>query len=238
MTDETHEPSVKVLIVDDQAIVRQGLEVILNHQAGIQVVGTASDGQEAIAQVDRLRPDVVLMDLKMPRLNGIQATRQIIASHPAIRVVVLTTYDADEWVFDAVRAGACGYLLKDCDGDEIGAAVCGAMSGEVRLDPAIAGKVLQEFNRLSQGSTSTVRASPASAASPAFDPPVEALTERELAVLQEMAQGKNNREIAETLFLAEGTVKNYVSTIIAKPQANDRTEAAIKALKRGLARLT
>ena len=226
--------TIRVLIVDDQDIVRHGLGVILRHQPDIEVAGFAADGQEALEQVAQHRPDVVLMDLKMPRMNGIQATRQLTKHYPAVKVVVLTTYDGDEWVFDAIRAGACGYLLKDSDGEEIVAAVRGAVAGEVRIDPAVAGKVLQEFNRLAG---QTGRQAPKAAGSSPGQPPIEELTERELSVLQELTQGKTNREIAESLHLAEGTVKNYVSVIIDKLQANDRTQAAILALKRGLATL-
>jgi DNA-binding NarL/FixJ family response regulator len=222
----------RVLIVDDQDIVRQGLGVILSHQPGIEVAGYAADGLAALEQTAAVRPDVVLMDLKMPRLNGIQATARLMQEYPDMKVVVLTTYDADEWVFDAIRAGAVGYLLKDSDSQEIAAAVRGAQAGEVRLDPAIAGRVLREFNRLKGA---------AAAQSPILDnqpqPIMEELTERELSILQQMAQGKSNREIADALFLAEGTVKNYVSIIIGKLQANDRTHAAILALKRGLVTL-
>lgn len=223
---------IRVLVVDDQDIVRQGLSVILKHQEGIAVCGVARDGEEALIRVAETRPDVVLMDLNMPRLNGVQATRRIVEQYPAIRVVVLTTYDDDEWVFDAIRAGASGYLLKDCEAEEIVAAIRGVMAGEVRIDPGVAGKVLQEFRRLA-----TRSAAEAPRGQPASDMTLEALTERELAVLQEMAQGKSNREIAEALFLSEGTVKNYVSAIIAKLRANDRTQATILALKRGLATL-
>jgi DNA-binding NarL/FixJ family response regulator len=219
----------RVLIVDDQDIVRQGLGVILTHAEGVEVAGYAADGVEALEQARALRPDVVLMDLKMPRLNGIQATARLTREHPGVKVVVLTTYDADEWLFDAIRAGASGYLLKDSDSDEIADAVRGAASGEVRIDPAVAGRVLQEFNRL--------KASRPAAGQAADLPRIEELTERELAILQEMAQGKSNREIAAALYLAEGTVKNYVSIIIEKLHANDRTHAAILALKRGLATL-
>jgi DNA-binding NarL/FixJ family response regulator len=144
---------------------------------------------------------------------------------------VLTTYDADEWLFDAIRAGASGYLLKDSDSQEIIDAVQRAMEGEVRLDPAVAGRVLQEFNRLAGKRPAVPRGEDPDL------PQTEELTERELAILQELAQGKSNREIAATLYLAEGTVKNYVSVIIEKLQANDRTHAAILALKRGLATL-
>lgn len=219
----------RVLIVDDQDIVRQGLGVILTHAEGVEVAGYAADGQEALQQVAALRPDVVLMDLKMPRLNGIQATARITREHAGVKVVVLTTYDADEWLFDAIRAGASGYLLKDSDSEEIIDAVRRAAEGEVRLDPAVAGRVLQEFNRL--------KAAPLPAAQAKELPQIEQLTERELAILQELAQGKSNREIAAALYLAEGTVKNYVSIIIDKLQANDRTHAAILALRRGLATL-
>ncbi len=169
--------TIRVLIVDDQDIVRHGLGVILRHQPDIEVAGFAADGQEALEQVAQHRPDVVLMDLKMPRMNGIQATRQLTKQFPAVKVVVLTTYDGDEWVFDAIRAGACGYLLKDSDGEEIVAAVRGAVAGEVRIDPAVAGKVLQEFNRLAG---QTGRQAPKAMAPSPGQPPIEELTEREL----------------------------------------------------------
>jgi DNA-binding NarL/FixJ family response regulator len=219
----------RVLIVDDQDIVRQGLGVILSHAEGVEVAGYAADGQEALEQVNALPPDVVLMDLKMPRLNGIHATARITREHPGVKVVVLTTYDADEWLFDAIRAGASGYLLKDSDSDEIVEAVRRAVDGEVRLDPAVAGRVLQEFNRL--------KGAPHPPGRRDNLPQIEELTERELAILQQLAQGKSNKEIAAGLYLAEGTVKNYVSIIIEKLHANDRTHAAILALKRGLATL-
>jgi len=226
---------IRVLIADDQEIVRQGLGVILRHQEGIEVVGFASDGEEALAQASRLKPDVVVMDLKMPRLNGIQATRSLAREQPEVKVVVLTTYDGDEWVFDAIRAGAIGYLLKDSDAAEIVPAIEGAMAGEAVLDPAVATRVLREFNRLSTGAP-TFPPNVGDASTPSL-PKLESLTAQEQAVLQELAQGKSNREIAQSLYLAEGTVKNYVSSIIAKLRANDRTQAAIIALKRGLATL-
>lgn len=226
--------TIRLLIVDDQDIVRHGLGVILSHQDGMEVVGFAADGQEALEQAALHRPDVVLMDLKMPRLNGIQATRQLVRRFAGVKVIVLTTYDGDEWVFDAVRAGASGYLLKDSDGAEIVAAVRGSVAGEVRIDPAVAGKVLQEFNRLAGQPDRPVDPRKSSGVNL---PAIEELTERERLVLQELVQGKTNREIADSLHLAEGTVKNYVSIIIDKLQANDRTQAAILALKRGLATL-
>jgi DNA-binding NarL/FixJ family response regulator len=226
---------IRVLVVDDQDIVRRGLGVILAHQPGIEVVGYASDGIEALEQVAHWQPDVTLMDLKMPRLNGIQATRQIVARYPAVKVVVLTTYDTDEWLFDAIRAGACGYLLKDSDSQAIVVAVRGAVEDQTSLDPGVAGKVLQEFNRLAALSNPHPAVGPVVPMS--GGPELEPLTERELAILQRLAQGESNPQIAEALFLAEGTVKNYVSAIISKLQANDRTHAAVLALKRGLATL-
>jgi len=226
---------VHVLIADDQAIVRQGLAVILGYEPDIAVAGFAVNGEEAVAMAAELKPDVVLMDLKMPTLNGIHATRRIAQQLPGVKVLVLTTYDGDEWLFDALRAGACGYLLKDSDGDAIVAAIRGAVADEVHLDPHVAGKVLREFNRaLEESSAAPARSAPSSGAG---EPLYETLSERELAVLQELAQGRSNQEIAATLFLAEGTVKNYVSTIMAKLHANDRTQAAVFALKRGLAKL-
>lgn len=226
---------IRVLVADDQAIVRQGLEVILSSEPGLVVAGVATNGEEAVSRAAELRPDVVLMDLKMPKLNGIHATQHITRQMPSVKVLVLTTYDGDEWLFDALRAGACGYLLKDSDGDAIVAAVRGAAAGEVHLDPHVAGKVLQAFNQ--QGGSPSSMARLAASPTPSGEPRYETLSERELAVLQELVQGKSNLEIAATLFLAEGTVKNYVSTIMAKLHANDRTQAAVYALKRGLARL-
>jgi NarL family two-component system response regulator LiaR len=225
---------IRLLLVDDQDIVRQGLQIILSHQPDIEVVGAAADGEDALTLVARLKPDVVLMDLKMPRLNGIHATRRITQAHPEIKVIALTTYDDDEWVFDAIRAGAAGYLLKDSDRADILAAVRGVQAGEVRVDPKVAGKVLAEFNRLQGGALSRQQVAP----SPGLEEPLlEELSEREMDVLRLLAQGRTNQEIADELCLSVGTVKNYVSSVIGKLQANDRTQAAIYALKRGLVTL-
>jgi DNA-binding NarL/FixJ family response regulator len=215
---------IRVLICDDQDVVRKGLHIILSHSEGIEVVGTAVDGQDGVQQAADLKPNVVLMDLKMPNLNGIHATRRIVTALPDTKVVVLTTYDGDDWVFDAIRAGASGYLLKDTEGEEIVTAVRDAHAGKVHLDPQIAGKVLGEFNRLD-------KAPPPARAD---DPLLEQLTERELSILQLMAQGKTNQEIADALFLAAGTVKNNVSNILGKLHANDRTQAVLAALRRGI----
>lgn len=215
---------IRVLIVDDQEIVRKGLNIILAYSTGIEVVGFAENGEAAVNLAAKLKPDVVLMDLKMPILNGIHATRRICSAFPAIKVVVLTTYDADQWVFDAIRAGASSYLLKDADGEEIVNTVREVVEGKVHLDPQIAGKILQEFKQLDRTPIK----------SPANNPMLEALTERELSILRLMAQGQTNRDIAQTLFLAHGTVKNNVSQIIKKLHTNDRTQAVLAALRRGI----
>jgi DNA-binding NarL/FixJ family response regulator len=212
---------VRVLIVDDQTVVREGLAAILSTDPGIEVVGLASDGQEALDLVPEATPDVVLMDLKMPILNGVQATRQLRRAHPQIYVLVLTTYAADEWVFDALQAGAAGYLLKDTRRDDLIAAIKGTVAGRSYLDPAIAGRVVQQ-----------AIASPSPAGS--AEPPSEAFTERELQVLHLLAKGYRNTEIAQRLYLAQGTVRNYVSAILQKLGVSDRTQAAVEAIRRGL----
>ena len=212
---------VRVLIVDDQTVVREGLAAILSTDTEIQVVGLAADGQEALDLVPEAQPDVVLMDLKMPVLNGVQATQRLRQAYPQVRVLVLTTYVADEWVFDAIRAGAVGYLMKDTRRHDLIAAVKGTAEGRSYLDPAIAGRVMQQ----------AVSSPPAAASN---EPQVETLTERELQILQLLAQGYSNPEIAQRLHLARGTVRNYVSVVLQKLGVSDRTQAAIEALKRGL----
>lgn len=215
---------ISLLICDDQEVVRKGLNTIFRYAEGIEVVGLAVDGEDAVAQAAAAKPDVILMDLQMPKLNGIHATRRICTALPHTKIIVLTTFDTDEWVFDAVRAGASGYLLKDATGDEIVTAVRETHAGNNHLDPKIAGKILAEFNRLGQ---QTIKPRP-------DDPVLEQLSERELSILRLMAQGKTNQEIAEALFLAVGTVKNNISQILGKLHANDRTQAVLTALRRGI----
>lgn len=212
---------INVLIVDDQTVVREGLAAILGTDPEIEIVGLAGDGQEAVRLVAETHPDVVLMDLKMPVLNGVQATQRLQRSHPEVYILVLTTYAGDQWVFDALRAGAAGYLLKDTRRDELIAAVKGTVEGKSYLDPSVAAKVMQQ-----------ALAGP-SAAVPAQQP-IEPLTERELQVLQLLAQGYSNPAIAQRLHLARGTVRNYVSVILQKLGVSDRTQAAVEALRRGL----
>jgi NarL family two-component system response regulator LiaR len=209
----------RVLICDDQAVVCEGLRAILSTAKGIEVVGAAYDGEQAVQLAEELHPDVVLMDLKMPVMNGIQATRAIHNQHPEIRVLVLTTYDFDEWVFDAIRSGAAGYLLKDSPRESLVEAILGTAAGKTYVDPAVAGKL---FSQISRGA-------------PAEDLGLtKMLSERELAVLRLLARGMNNTEIAGRLYLSEGTVKNYVSAILTKLDVADRTQAALLALRAGL----
>jgi DNA-binding NarL/FixJ family response regulator len=211
---------IRVLICDDQEVVSEGLRAILSTAHNIQVIGVANDGQQAIELTEQLFPDVVLMDLKMPVINGIQATRTIRARFPGVRVLVLTTYDFDEWVLDAVRSGASGYLLKDTPRDQLVTAIEGTAAGKTYIDPAVAGKLL---NQISRGPI------------PIDHDLTDILSERELDVLRLLARGMSNSEISTKLFLSEGTVRNYVSAILTKLGVSDRTQAAVLALRAGLA---
>jgi len=224
---------IRVLLVDDQEIVRQGLATILKYESGIKVVGQASDGKEAVALARTLKPDVVLMDIKMPVLGGIPATRRIKGELPDTSVIILTTYDADNLVFEGIKAGAQGYLLKDVSAETLAEAIQGVVRGESRLDPKVASKVLDEFKRLSVEAP----AAPVRQSSVDDELVITPLTEREEDVLRLLAEGLSNKEIAARLFLAEGTVKNYTSAIIGKLQANDRTHAVVTALRHGLVKL-
>jgi DNA-binding NarL/FixJ family response regulator len=210
---------IRVLICDDQHVVCEGLRAILKTAPGIEVVGLASDGAEAVERASALRPDVVLMDLKMPVRNGIQATRELRARVPEARVLVLTTYDADEWVFDAIRAGAAGYLLKDATREALVAAIEGTAAGKTHVDPSVARKL---FTHVAQGGVAPVSSL------------VQGLSDREREVLRLLGRGLSNGDIAEQLHLSEGTVRNYVSAILGKLDVQDRTQAAVLALRSGL----
>jgi DNA-binding NarL/FixJ family response regulator len=211
---------IRVLICDDQAVVRDGLRAILGTAAGLTVVGTAGDGAEAIERVAETKPDVVLMDLKMPVVSGVQATREIRTRFPDVRVLVLTTYDADEWVFDAIRAGASGYLLKDSTREALVAAIEGTAAGRTHIDPAVAGRLLAHVTQ-------------AQPAPPSSE--LKSLTDRERDVLRLLGLGLGNAAISERLHLSEGTVRNHVSAILGKLGVEDRTQAALFALRSGLA---
>lgn len=214
---------IRVLLVDDQSLFREGLRTLLSAQPGIEVVGEASHGEAAVGQAKRLQPQVVLMDLRMPILNGVEATRRIRAEAPQCQVIVLTTFDDDEDVFDALRAGALGYLLKDAPREKLVEAIQLAARGESFLQPSIAAKVVAEFSRMS-----SVRPADRNRL-------LESLSEREVEVLQQLAQGKSNKEIAASLYITEGTVKNHMTSILAKLGVLDRTQAALKARELGIA---
>jgi two-component system, NarL family, response regulator LiaR len=211
---------IRVLICDDQAIVCDGLEAILSTDPQIEVVGIVHDGHEAIEAVGKLQPNLVLMDLKMPLMNGVQATERIRASSPDVRVLVLTTYADDSWVFDAIRSGATGYLLKDAPRGSLLAAVKDAAAGHTPIDPVIGGKLFAHI---------------ASKAIPTNSRLFDELNEREREILRMVAHGLSNTDIAEHLHLSSGTVKNYLSSIFVKLGVGDRTQAAVLALRYGLA---
>ncbi|MFD4525193.1 response regulator [Streptomyces sp. NPDC058470] len=220
----TSSGTIRVLIADDQQMVRQGFTVLLNTQPDIEVVGQAVDGLDAIAQVAELTPDVVLMDIRMPELGGIDATRRITDETPRIKVLVLTTFDLDEYVYDALRAGASGFLLKDASADQLAEAVRVVAAGDALLAPGITRRLIAEFSRLDSTPRSPLKQR------------VGELTERETEVLAHIAQGLSNAEIAERLVVAEQTVKTHVGRILVKLGLRDRTQAAVFAYESGLVR--
>lgn len=216
---------ISVLICDDQAVVREGLAAILSTISHIKVIGLASHGQEALELVALNQPDIVLMDLNMPVMNGVQATRLIREQFPQVAILVLTTYATDEWIFDAIRAGATGYLLKDTRRDDLVRAIEGTAQGKAHLDPEVAAKLMAHITQ-SPNLTSFP-------SGPSLDL-ADALTLREREVLRLLAQGLSNPEIAHQLHLSPGTVRNYVSEIFTKLGVSDRAQAAIAAMKMGL----
>ena len=213
--------TIRLLICDDQAIVCEGLRAMLTPIPEIEIVGVANNGIEAIDLTRRLQPDLVLMDLKMPRINGIQATKSIREQFPQVRVLVLTTYDADEWVINAIRNGAAGYLLKDTPQEELVKAITNTVRGWNPIDPHVAGKLMDRVVQQSFAPEQDQKL-------------ISSLSEREREVLGLLANGLGNSEIAQTLFLSEGTIKNYVSMIFTKLGVTDRTQAAILAIRAGL----
>jgi DNA-binding NarL/FixJ family response regulator len=211
--------TIRVLVVDDQAMVRAGFRMLLSREPDLDVVGEACDGLEALEQVERLRPDVVLMDIRMPRLDGLAAARTLLAGADAPRVLVLTTFDLDEYVFEALQAGASGFVLKDDPPERLVAAVRTVAAGDAMLSPAVTRRVVERFTRLAR---------------PARVPALDALTARELDVLRLVAEGQSNAEIAQELFISEGTVKTHVAHLLHKLDLRDRVQAVVLAYRCGL----
>ena len=211
---------IRVLLVDDQTLIRQGIAMLLELEPDLEVVGAVGDGRAAIEAVERLHPDVVLMDVRMPEMDGVTATRELHRRFPDVGVIILTTFDDDEYIFEGLKAGARGYLLKDISSEEMAEAVRTVARGEALIQPSIARKVVAEFSRLAAGSP------PAPERSPLKLP--GALTERELDVLKALARGMSNKEIAAALVITEGTVKTHISNILAKLDVRDRTQCIFK----------
>jgi DNA-binding NarL/FixJ family response regulator len=219
--------TIRVLIADDQMLVRQGFTVLLNAEPGIEVVGQAIDGQDAVTKVAELAPDVVLMDIRMPLVDGIEATRQITApAGAAVKVLILTTFDLDEYVYEALRAGASGFLLKDASAADLAHAVRVVAAGDALLAPNVTKRLIEEFSRLGGAPRAPLKER------------VGELTERETEVLALIAQGLSNAEIAEHLVVAEQTVKTHVSRVLTKLGLRDRTQAAVFAYETGVVRRT
>lgn len=216
----TEQRPVRVLIVEDQALVRQGLRTILDLEEGIQVVGEAADGVEALKRIPDLLPEVALVDVRMPRMDGIELVRRLRQEYPRVMPIFLTTFDDDEYVFEGLRAGARGYVLKDTPSEELAVAIQRVHRGEAVLGGEVASKVIEEFGRLSKAPGTGGAGS-------------ESLSERELEVLKLVASGASNREIAKKLYITEGTVKNHISNVLRKLGFRDRTQAALYAQEHG-----
>jgi DNA-binding NarL/FixJ family response regulator len=214
---------IRVLIADDQQLVREGLRVLLDLIPDICVVGEAANGVEAVERTQQLSPDVILMDVRMPKLDGVAATRQIQETCPKVKVIILTTFDDDEYVFEGLRAGAAGYLLKDVPSEQLAQAIRAAACGEVFIQPSVTRKVVAEFARMAE--RERVRRK---------QPLAEPLSPREMEVLALLAEGLSNQEIAERLTIAPGTVKNHVGNVLSKLDVRDRTQAVLCAQEIGL----
>ncbi|MFF2079613.1 response regulator [Kitasatospora sp. NPDC058162] len=231
-----NETVTRVLVADDQTVVREGIVMLLGLLPGIEVVGAAADGEEAVTLVERHHPDVVLMDLRMPRVDGVEATRRIRAAHPGTEVVVLTTYADDESLFPALQAGARGYLTKDAGGEEIAKAIADVRAGAAGLSPQVQLRLLE---RLSEGPAKSAAPSAPSASSP--ERPAarggelpDGLTVREAEVLALIAEGLSNAEIAQRLFVSQATVKTHINNLFAKTAVRDRAQAVAYAFRHGI----
>lgn len=232
MTDQTNVGAIRVFIVDDHAVVRDGIRSLLATEPDIKVVGEAENGRDAVSKAQRLQPDIILMDLVMPEMDGIEAIRRILARQPEARILVLTSFTAENKVFPAIKAGAMGYLLKDTGSEELVRAIHQVYRGESSLHPKIARMLLQEMS--AERPTRDVGHRPRL---PGRPPTVDPLTEREMEVLKLVARGRSNREIAHQLLVADGTVRTHVSNILGKLHLASRTQATLYALREGLASL-
>ena len=217
---QTFSEEIRILIVDDHTVVRDGLNALLSAERGMQVVGVAGDGDAAIQLVGELRPDIILLDLVMPRVDGVEATLQIKRDHPEVKILVLTSFGEDHQVFAAIKAGANGYLMKDTSTDELIQAVRDTISGVPVMQPEIAQKLIREIQ--SQDGLQDVE---------------NELTEREIEILQHLAQGKSNQQIADDLFLSERTVRTHITNILSKLGLKNRTQAVLYALREGIAHM-
>ncbi len=211
--------SISVLVADDQSMVRAGFRMLLSGEDGIDVVAEASTGREAVDKVARFKPDVVLMDIRMPELDGLQATREILSANPGARILVLTTFDLDEYIYEALSAGASGFVLKDDPPEQLIAAIRTVAAGDALLSPSITQRVISQFGRLPR---------------PEPPPELEELTSREMEVLRLIAQGLSNAEIGEKLFITETTVKTHVTHVLQKLGLRDRVQAVVLAYRSGL----
>jgi DNA-binding NarL/FixJ family response regulator len=217
--------TVRVLIVDDQALLRSGLRMVLEDVPGLSVVGEAGDGDEAVRQVEHLAPDVVLLDVRMPRVDGVEATRRIVEANPATRVLILTTFDLDEYAFGALRNGASGFLLKDVPPAELVSAIRAVATGDAVVAPSVTRRLLDAFADRLPDLNDPTRATPRRS---------DVLTDREREVLVEVAHGLSNREIADKLYLAEATVKTHLGRVLTKLDLRDRVQAVVLAYQEGL----
>ena len=211
--------SIRVLVVDDQSLVRAGFRMLLGGEEDIEVVAEASNGVEAIEKAARFQPNVILMDIRMPELDGLEATRQILAADDSARILILTTFDLDEYVYEALRAGASGFVLKDEPPEQLLAAIRIVAEGDALLSPAVTRRVIQRFTQLSR---------------PAPPPKLDELTERELDVLRLVARGLSNAEIGQELYISETTVKTHVTHILQKLELRDRVQAVVLAYQTGV----
>lgn len=215
---------IKILIVEDQELIRQSLEIILSSQPGLSVIGLAGNGNEAVEMAGALSPDVILLDIRMPGMDGVSACRIIKEKYPGIKIIVLTTFDDDEYVFDAIKYGANGYLLKGTSVDELANAIRTVYNNGTLINPAIASKLVGFFSKIAKGDIPI----------PRQEPSLTELNQRENDIVKQICKGYSNKEIAHTLFLSEGTVRNSISTILAKLNLRDRTQLVLYCLRRDM----